>query len=114
MYEKRKYPRQDTSLQCYVEQVRNDTNVLQARVVNQSLGGMKVINDYRYDPGETLRISLTSDDYEMNLFGDYYCTGIVRWCEEETGRNAGLYASGVELTSQMYRPNEKDYAYEMA
>lgn len=97
MDEKRKFPRQETSQQCYIEKMHEDAGRIYSKVVNKSQFGMKLMSGCQYYPGETLKIVMSSQYSYLKIPDPDYRICRVKWCVEQEGYCNGMYVLGVEV-----------------
>lgn len=106
MNEKRRHPRRNTSLQCYIEKLQEDPDRIYSRVVNQSHAGMRLVSGFQYVPGDVLKIVMDTEYSMVDIHDPVYRVGMVRWCIEQEGYCNRRYAFGVELAEKRQMSNE--------
>jgi len=104
MDEKRRFPRYEASLQCYIEKMFEETGRIYSNVVNRSMGGMQLVSGCQCLPGDALKIVMSSEYSLMELADPVYHVGMVRWCSEQEGFYNGIYAVGVEIAERIQAP----------
>ncbi|WP_084435453.1 PilZ domain-containing protein [Desulfomicrobium escambiense] len=97
MHEKRRYPRSAALLTCAVEKIFHNDKKVQSKVINQSQQGLRIESDYKFLPGDALKIVVYEDSFDIDATKQDYCIGMVRWCARQDGCCGGLYGIGVEL-----------------